>query len=67
MISQLEKLPTDTARWADVVHVHNVHNIFTTYAALALKVTAKLPTATEQVTPPATEWTSREERREEPR
>jgi hypothetical protein len=35
-------LPTDTARGADVVHAHNVHSIFTTYAALALKATAKL-------------------------
>ena len=68
MRSQLEKLPTDTARGADVVHVHNVHSIFTTYAALALKATAKLvvtPTATEQATQPATVWTSREEGREE--
>jgi glycosyltransferase involved in cell wall biosynthesis len=42
MISQLEKLPTDTTLWADVVHAHNVHSIFTTYATLALKATAKL-------------------------
>jgi hypothetical protein len=42
MRSQLEKLPTDTARVADVVHAHNVHSIFTIYAALALKATAKL-------------------------
>jgi hypothetical protein len=70
MISQLEKLPTDTARWADVVHAHNVHSIFTTYAALALKATAKLvvtPTATEQAAPPTTVWTFREEGREEHR
>jgi glycosyltransferase involved in cell wall biosynthesis len=40
--NQLEKLPTDTARGVDVVHVHNVYSIFTTYAALALKATAKL-------------------------
>jgi hypothetical protein len=33
MISRPEKLPTDTARWADVVHAHNVYSIFTTYAA----------------------------------
>jgi len=42
MRSQLEKLPTDTARWADVVHAHSVYSIFATYAALALKATAKL-------------------------
>lgn len=42
MISQLEKLLTDTARGADVVHAHSVHSISTTYAALALKATAKL-------------------------
>ncbi len=42
MISQLEKLPTDTTLWVDVVNAHNVHSIFTTYAALALMATAKL-------------------------
>ncbi|MFZ8810388.1 MAG: glycosyltransferase [Pyrobaculum sp.] len=51
--NQLEKLPTDTARWADVVHPHNVYSIFTTYAALALKATAKLV-----VTPPHCHGTS---------
>jgi glycosyltransferase involved in cell wall biosynthesis len=42
MRSQLEKLLTDTARGADVVHAHNVYSIFTTYAALAFRATAKL-------------------------
>jgi hypothetical protein len=68
MRSQLEKLLTDTARGADVVHAHSVHSISTTYAALAFRTTAKLivtPTAMEQATPPATGWTSREKRREE--
>jgi len=40
--NQLEKLPTDTARETDVVRVHNVHSIFTTYAALVLKAAVKL-------------------------
>ncbi|MFZ8839594.1 MAG: hypothetical protein ACO2PM_11950 [Pyrobaculum sp.] len=35
-------MSTDTTLWADVVHAHNVHSIFTTCAALALKATAKL-------------------------
>jgi len=70
--NQLEKLPTETARGGggDVVHAHNVHSIFTTYAALALKATAKLvvtPTATEQTAPPTTVWTFREEGHEEHR
>ena len=39
---QLEKLPADTVRGADVVHAHNVHSIFTTYAALAFRTTAEL-------------------------
>ena len=42
MRSQLEKLLTDTARGADVVHAHSVHSISTTYAALAFRATAKL-------------------------
>jgi len=42
MRSQLEKLLTDAARGADVVHAHSVHSISTTYAARALKATAKL-------------------------
>ena len=36
--NQLEKLPTDTARETDVVHVHNVHSIFNIYAALVSRL-----------------------------
>jgi glycosyltransferase involved in cell wall biosynthesis len=68
--NQLRNLLRKLLNDADAVHIYNVHSIFTTYAALALKATAKLvvtPTATEQAAPPTTVWTFREEGREEHR